>query len=66
MDIHFVLCNYNCCIFATYLGLEVVDWINLAQNRDRLLAFVNAVVNFHFYIKYGVVPHSDRLSIISY
>jgi hypothetical protein len=27
-----------------------VEWIHLAQNRDRLLAFVNTVIN----LRYGV------------
>jgi len=27
-------------------GLEVVDWINLAQNRDDLRTLVNTVLNF--------------------
>ena len=28
------------------LGSLCVDWIDLAQNRDRCLTFVNAVMNF--------------------
>ena len=27
-------------------GLEVVDWINLAQDRDDLRALANTVLNF--------------------
>ena len=31
------------------LGSGCMDWIGLAQNRDRSWAFVNAVMNFRLY-----------------
>jgi len=27
------------------MGIGFMDWIDLARNRDRFLAFVNAVMN---------------------
>ena len=28
------------------MGIGFMDWIDLARNRDRFLAFVNKVINF--------------------
>jgi hypothetical protein len=30
------------------IGFEVVDWISMAQNRDKVWAVVNAVMNVRF------------------
>jgi hypothetical protein len=32
-------------------GLDIVSWINLAQDRDDLLAVVNTVLNFRVHKK---------------
>jgi hypothetical protein len=29
------------------IGCESVDWINMAQDRDKWRAVVNTVMNFH-------------------
>jgi len=36
------------------VGLGVVDWSDLAQNRDRWWALVNAVINLRFYQMLGI------------
>jgi hypothetical protein len=30
------------------IGLEAVDWIHLAQDRDRWWALVNTIISFGF------------------
>jgi hypothetical protein len=35
------------------IGLEGVEWIRLAQDRDQLWTFVNAVMNFRVTKKAG-------------
>ena len=35
------------------LGSGCIEWIGLAQNRDRSCAFVNAVMNFRLYNLWG-------------
>ena len=36
------------------VGLGAVDWIDLAQNRDRWRALVNAVMNLRFHKMFGI------------
>jgi hypothetical protein len=36
-------------IYLREIGLEGVNWINLAEDRDRWRALVNKVMNFVFY-----------------
>jgi hypothetical protein len=36
------------------LGLEVVDWINLAQDRDRWWAVVKMVMSSMFHKRRGI------------
>jgi hypothetical protein len=38
-------CKDNIKVDVKGIGYEVVDWIGLAQERDRRRAFVNTVVN---------------------
>jgi hypothetical protein len=38
--------EYNIMIDVQEEGCAVMDWIELAQNRDRWWALVNAVMNF--------------------
>jgi len=37
----------NIRMYLKELGWECMDWIHLAQDRDRWLALVNAVMNLH-------------------
>jgi hypothetical protein len=34
------------------VGLEDVNWIRLAQDRDHCVAHANTVINFQGYIKF--------------
>jgi hypothetical protein len=36
------------------VGCEGMDWIDVAQDRDRLRALVNAVMNLLVQLKWGV------------
>jgi hypothetical protein len=36
------------------IGWEGVDWINLAQNRDKWRSLVKAVLNFGFHKMRGI------------
>jgi hypothetical protein len=36
------------------VGLENIDWIDVAEDRDRWSAVVNAVMNFGFYKMRGI------------
>jgi hypothetical protein len=36
------------------VGWDGVDWIEMAQDRDRCLALVNAVMNFGFHKMRGI------------
>ena len=36
------------------VGCEGVDWIELAKNRDRWWALMNAVMNFGFHKMWGI------------
>jgi hypothetical protein len=38
----------NIKMFLGKIGWDGVDWIDLAQNRDKWSALVNAVINFQF------------------
>jgi hypothetical protein len=49
------------------IGLEGVDWFNLAQDRDRWRALVNTVMNLYFwrekeYLTVGRFPGKARSS----
>jgi hypothetical protein len=49
------------------IGTEVLAWINLAQDRDRLRALVNTVMNLRFHtrqviswIAVNIISYSSR------
>ena len=44
------------------MGWEGLDWINLAQDRDRWRAVVNVVMNFGFYNMRGIAGLAQELS----
>jgi hypothetical protein len=51
------VCNICCkgaCKPNVALGGRNMDWIDLAQNRDRCWAYVNAVMNFGFHKMRGI------------
>jgi hypothetical protein len=43
------------------LGLSVVDWIGLAQGRDRWRALVNSVMNLWFHKMLGIYQAAAQL-----
>jgi hypothetical protein len=44
---------YNIKLDIQEMGYGGMDWIDLAQDRDRLRALMNAVVNVRVFIKCG-------------
>jgi hypothetical protein len=36
------------------IGCELVDWINLAQDREQQLSIVNTVIKFGFHKIWGI------------
>jgi len=44
----------NIKMYLHELGLEGMDWIKLAQDKDKWRVFVNAVMNLRFYKMQGI------------
>jgi hypothetical protein len=42
------------CIFSKWNGEGIMDWIELAQDRDRWEALENAVMKFGFHKMRGI------------
>jgi hypothetical protein len=38
------------------VGYEGIDWIDMSEDRDSWLSFVNSVMNFSGSIKFGEFP----------
>jgi len=41
-------CEDNLRMYFREIGREVVDWMHLAQKRDKWLVLVNTVMNIRF------------------
>jgi hypothetical protein len=44
------------------IGWESMDWMDLAQDRDKWQAVVNSVMDFRFCVKWGIVRLAEELS----
>jgi hypothetical protein len=42
------------------VGCGGVDWIEMAEDRDRWRALVNAIMNFGFHKMWGISPLAEN------